>query len=153
MGHIRAVRAFFCRLFWENPAVSVRCPLLRVSRSSKGFFFSLLDRLFFFGTMQGTQRTVEHSVGLVKTLTLMPIVMIGLAYIQPMTLFDTFGIVSQITSGHVPSAYALALLGILFTALVTESLSSGFLLPDRPIPMPKGPCRRQSALWSGGHRF
>lgn len=66
--------------------------------------------------MQGTQRTLEHSGGLVKTLTLMPIVMIGLAYIQPMTLFDTFGIVSQITSGHVPSAYALALLGILFTA-------------------------------------
>ena len=66
--------------------------------------------------MQGNHRNQDHSGGLVKTLTLLPVVMIGLAYIQPMTLFDTFGIVSQITSGHVPSAYALALLGILFTA-------------------------------------
>ena len=59
----------------------------------------------------------DSTHGLIKTLTLFPVVMIGLAYIQPMTLFDTFGIVSQITDGHVPSAYALALLGILFTAL------------------------------------
>lgn len=66
--------------------------------------------------MQGNHRNQDYSGGLVKTLTLLPVVMIGLAYIQPMTLFDTFGIVSQITSGHVPSAYALALLGILFTA-------------------------------------
>lgn len=28
-----------------------------------------------------------------KSLTLLPVVMIGLAYMQPMTLFDTFGIV------------------------------------------------------------
>ncbi len=35
---------------------------------------------------------------------------------QPMTLFDTFGIVSGMTDGHVP-AYAFALIAILFTAL------------------------------------
>ncbi len=63
------------------------------------------------------QDIAKNPTGLIKTLTLFPVVMIGLAYIQPMTLFDTFGIVSQITDGHVPSAYALALLGILFTAL------------------------------------
>ncbi len=66
-------------------------------------------------TMQENTQN-KKTGGLVKTLTLLPVVMIGLAYIQPMTLFDTFGIVSQITNGHVPSAYALALLGILFTA-------------------------------------
>lgn len=33
-------------------------------------------------------------VELRKTLTLVPVVMMGLAYMQPMTLFDTFGIVS-----------------------------------------------------------
>ena len=56
----------------------------------RGFsFFTFRQVGFFFGTMQGTQRTLEHSGGLVKTLTLMPIVMIGLAYIQPMTLFET----------------------------------------------------------------
>ncbi|QBF27377.1 APC family permease [Pseudomonas tructae] len=52
-----------------------------------------------------------------KTLKLWQVVIIGLAYIAPMTVFDTFGIVSGITEGHVPSAYVLALLGILFTAV------------------------------------
>ncbi|AIR06933.1 MULTISPECIES: APC family permease [Cedecea] len=55
--------------------------------------------------------------GLRKTLTLVPVVMMGLAYMQPMTLFDTFGIVSGMTDGHVPTAYAFALVAILFTAL------------------------------------
>ena len=41
-------------------------------------------------------------VELRKTLTLVPVVMMGLAYMQPMTLFDTFGIVSGLTDGHVP---------------------------------------------------
>ena len=56
-------------------------------------------------------------VELRKTLTLVPVVMMGLAYMQPMTLFDTFGIVSGLTDGHVPTAYAFALVAILFTAL------------------------------------
>ena len=56
-------------------------------------------------------------VELRKTLTLVPVVMMGLAYMQPMTLFDTFGIVSGLTDGHVPTAYAFALIAILFTAL------------------------------------
>lgn len=43
-------------------------------------------------------------VELRKTLTLIPVVMMGLAYMQPMTLFDTFGIVSGLTDGHVPTA-------------------------------------------------
>ncbi|SQB29204.1 amino acid permease [Citrobacter koseri] len=34
-----------------------------------------------------------------------------------MTLFDTFGIVSGLTDGHVATAYAFALIAILFTAL------------------------------------
>ncbi len=59
----------------------------------------------------------NNRVGLKKTLTLLPVVMIGLAYMQPMTLFDTFGIVSGMTDGHVPMAYAFALVAILFTAL------------------------------------
>lgn len=59
----------------------------------------------------------NNRVGLKKTLTLLPVVMMGLAYMQPMTLFDTFGIVSGLTDGHVPTAYAFALIAILFTAL------------------------------------
>ena len=52
-----------------------------------------------------------------KSLRLWHVIIIGLAYLTPMTVFDTFGIVSGITAGHVPSAYLLALAGILFTAL------------------------------------
>ena len=59
----------------------------------------------------------KSRVELRKSLTLMPVVMIGLAYMQPMTLFDTFGIVSGLTDGHVATAYAFALVAILFTAL------------------------------------
>ncbi len=61
--------------------------------------------------------STNNRVGLKKTLTLLPVVMMGLAYMQPMTLFDTFGIVSGLTDGHVPTAYAFALIAILFTAL------------------------------------
>lgn len=53
-------------------------------------------------------------------------VIIGLAYLTPMTVFDTFGIVSGITAGHVPSAYMLALLGILFTAVSYGTLVRHF---------------------------
>ncbi|MGV3345121.1 APC family permease [Enterobacteriaceae bacterium LUAb1] len=63
---------------------------------------------------QGAPQQRTH---LKKTLTLMPVVMMGLAYMQPMTLFDTFGIVSGLTDGHVATAYAFALIAILFTAL------------------------------------
>ncbi len=61
----------------------------------------------------GTNSRIE----LRKSLTLIPVVMMGLAYMQPMTLFDTFGIVSGLTDGHVATAYAFALVAILFTAL------------------------------------
>ena len=43
--------------------------------------------------------------------------MMGLAYLTPMTVFDTFGIVSGLTDGHVPTSYLLALVGVLFTAI------------------------------------
>ncbi|MEI7187385.1 APC family permease [Dickeya dianthicola] len=68
-------------------------------------------------TTDSTVSTSTSRVQLRKTLTLVPVVMMGLAYMQPMTLFDTFGIVSGLTDGHVATAYAFALIAILFTAL------------------------------------
>lgn len=38
-----------------------------------------------------------------KSLKLWQVVMMGLAYLTPMTVFDTFGIVSGISDGHVPA--------------------------------------------------
>ncbi len=61
-----------------------------------------------------------------KTLRLWHVIIIGLAYLTPMTVFDTFGIVSGITAGHVPSAYILALAGILFTAVSYGTLVKRF---------------------------
>lgn len=72
------------------------------------------------------EHSAKSDVHLRKSLRLWQVVVIGLAYIAPMTVFDTLGIVSDITAGHVPSAYVLALLGILFTAISYGTLVRRF---------------------------
>lgn len=75
----------------------------------------------------GTNQTgANNRVKLRKTLTLMQVVMMGLAFLQPMTIFDTFGIVSGITNGHVATSYAIALIAILFTAVSYGKLVKRF---------------------------
>lgn len=59
---------------------------------------------------------MENGVKLKRSLKLWQVVIMGLAYMTPMVVFDTFGIVSGITKGHVPTAYIIALIGMLFTA-------------------------------------
>ncbi|GJN96282.1 putrescine importer [Mycobacterium marinum] len=44
------------------------------------------------------------------------LVAFGLAYIDPLAMFDTFGVVSQTTHGHVPTAYVVTFVAMLFTA-------------------------------------
>jgi len=61
----------------------------------------------------GTQSTAK----LQKTLGFWHIIIIGLAYIQPMTLFDTFGLVSEESHFHVPTSYIIALVAILLTSI------------------------------------
>ncbi|MBU3846487.1 MAG: APC family permease [Candidatus Acinetobacter avistercoris] len=61
----------------------------------------------------GTQSAAK----LQKTLGLWHIIIIGLAYIQPMTLFDTFGLVSEQSHFHVPTSYIIALVAILLTSI------------------------------------
>ena len=63
--------------------------------------------------ISGTQSAAK----LQKTLGLWHIIIIGLAYIQPMTLFDTFGLVSEESHFHVPTSYIIALIAILFTSI------------------------------------
>ena len=55
------------------------------------------------------------------------IIIIGLAYIQPLTLFDTFGLVSDGSHGHVPTSYIFALVAILLT-----SISYGHMIKRYP---------------------
>ncbi|MGG1368128.1 APC family permease [Priestia megaterium] len=56
-------------------------------------------------------------VELKRSLKLWSIVFLGIGYMTPMVVFDTFGIVAQKTNGHVPTAYILALVAMLFTAI------------------------------------
>lgn len=44
------------------------------------------------------------------------LVMFGLAYLVPLTVFTTFGAVSKITEGHLPLAYLVTGVAMLFTA-------------------------------------
>ena len=54
---------------------------------------------------------------LARTLGLWAIVGLGLGYMTPTVVFDTFGIVSQETGNVVPTAYLLALVVMIFTAI------------------------------------
>lgn len=55
--------------------------------------------------------------GLKRSLGLWAIVGLGLGYMTPTVLFDTFGIVSIQTHGAVPLAYLVALVVMIFTAI------------------------------------
>ena len=52
-----------------------------------------------------------------RSLGLWAIVGLGLGYMTPTVIFDTFGIVSEETNGLVPTAYVLALVAMVFTAI------------------------------------
>lgn len=54
---------------------------------------------------------------LARTLGLWAIVGLGLGYMTPTVVFDTFGIVSEETGGVVPTAYVFALVVMAFTAV------------------------------------
>jgi putrescine importer len=67
---------------------------------------------------QGAQETAHSSSPhLSRTLGLWAIVGLGLGYMTPMTVFDTFGIVSDETNAVVPLAYLFALVAMVFTAI------------------------------------
>jgi putrescine importer len=51
-----------------------------------------------------------------KKMSLWQVVILGVAYMTPMVVFDTFGIVSGMTDGRVPLAYIFALVAMLLTA-------------------------------------
>nr|VXZ86347.1 Putrescine importer PuuP [Klebsiella pneumoniae] len=87
-----------------------------------------------------------------KSLKLWQVVMMGLAYLTPMTVFDTFGIVSGISNGHVPASYLLALAGVLFTAISYGKLVRQFPEAGSAYTYAQNPSVRTSALWLAGRR-
>lgn len=51
-----------------------------------------------------------------RRLKLRHVVFIGLAYMSPFAVFDTFGIVTEATNGHVPASYIIVTIAVIFTA-------------------------------------
>lgn len=51
-----------------------------------------------------------------KTLGIPALVLFGLAYMVPLAVFTTYGLVTQMTNGHLPTAYILTLIAMLLTA-------------------------------------
>jgi putrescine importer len=64
--------------------------------------------------------------GLKRSLGLWAIVGLGLGYMTPTVLFDTFGIVTKQTHGAVPLAYGVALVVMFFTAISYGRMSKIF---------------------------
>lgn len=67
-------------------------------------------------TANRIKRDTSSSTEFSRTLTLFPLVVLGLAYMAPMTVFSTYGVAAQATQGMVPAAYVTALVAMLFTA-------------------------------------
>ncbi|GAA4150548.1 APC family permease [Leifsonia shinshuensis] len=68
-------------------------------------------------TTTSTAPAPARSGTLRRNLGLWAIVGLGLGYMTPTVVFDTFGIVSDETSGAVPAAYLVALVVMMFTAV------------------------------------
>jgi putrescine importer len=57
-----------------------------------------------------------HNLELRRALGMWSLVMLGLGYLTPAVIFDTFGMALRDTKGHVPTAYAITLFAMMFTA-------------------------------------
>jgi amino acid transporter len=51
-----------------------------------------------------------------RVLGLPSLVLFGLAYMVPLTVFTTYGVVTELTAGHLPGTYVVTLVAMLFTA-------------------------------------
>lgn len=58
----------------------------------------------------------RNDTALKRGFTTPTLVIFGLAYMVPMTVFTTYGIVNEITHGHLSASYAVTLAAMMFTA-------------------------------------
>ncbi|MDZ5433682.1 APC family permease [Pseudomonas fluorescens] len=61
-----------------------------------------------------------------RTLSLGAVVLFGIAYMTPIIVLGTFGILAQSTAGRVPAAYLAALVAMFFTAMSYGRMASAF---------------------------
>ena len=73
----------------------------------------------------GTTPTAPSTAGgpkLQRVLGIPSLLFFGLAYMVPMTVFSTYGIVTDVTQGHLAGAYVITTIAMLFTALSYASI-------------------------------
>ncbi|MGE5701765.1 MAG: APC family permease [Clostridia bacterium] len=61
-----------------------------------------------------------------RTLSLRHVVLFGLAFMAPVTVFATYGVAGEISQGMMPTAYAIAMLVMVFTAFSYGQLVKAF---------------------------
>lgn len=61
-----------------------------------------------------------------RTLSLGSVVLFGIAYMTPIIVLGTFGILAQSTAGMVPAAYLAALVAMFFTAMSYARMAAAF---------------------------
>ena len=61
-----------------------------------------------------------------RALGLWSLVLFGLVYMVPLTVFTTYGIVTQTTGGRLPVAYVVTLIAMVFTAYSYARMSGAF---------------------------
>ncbi|RJS59520.1 APC family permease [Bacillus sp. PK3_68] len=69
---------------------------------------------------------MNEKVGLKRRLKFIHVFVLGLALLTPSTVFDTFGIASLATKGHVPLVYMFAMCAIIFTVLSYVQMVKAF---------------------------
>ncbi len=65
----------------------------------------------------------EHEGHLKRALGLPSLLLFGLVYMVPLTVFTTYGIVTQTSGGRLPVAYAVTTIAMIFTALSYARMS------------------------------
>jgi putrescine importer len=66
----------------------------------------------------------EHEGRLKRALGLPSLLLFGLVYMVPLTVFTTYGIVTQTSGGRLPVAYAVTTIAMIFTALSYARMSA-----------------------------
>jgi putrescine importer len=73
-----------------------------------------------------TATTLEEDGRLRRVLGLPSLVLFGLVYMVPLTIFTTYGIVTQVTGGRLPLAYLVTLVAMVFTARSYARMAGAF---------------------------
>ncbi len=66
--------------------------------------------------MTGNPELTAAPVRLKRVMGVPGLVIFGLAYMAPLAVFTVFGVVNEVTNGHVPTAYIITFAAMLFTA-------------------------------------